>query len=159
MKHFLYLGAGVLLAAAATSCVDDDYDLSDIDSTVRVQVNDLTVPVNIDPFTMESIFDIDPNDPDATVQVVDGVYAIVREGDFTTDEIKIGSLRLAADDFESAGTVLETGVSGQVPGGIDITVPFHTEEVSVSSESDAVPVEITEIDKIGATFTINASSG
>lgn len=154
MKHFLYLGAGVLLAAAATSCVDDDYDLSDIDSTVRVQVNDLTVPVNIDPFTMESIFDIDPNDPDATVQVVDGVYAIVREGDFTTDEIKIGSLRLAADDFESAGTVLETGVSGQVPGGIDITVPFHTEEVSVSSESDAVPVEITEIDKIGATFTI-----
>lgn len=56
MNHFLRLSAGTLAAIALTACVDDKYDLSDIDTTVQVEVNDLTLPVNIDPFTMSSIF-------------------------------------------------------------------------------------------------------
>lgn len=83
MKHFLLLSAGVIAASALTGCVDDKYDLSDIDTTVKVEVNDLTVPVNIDPITMKTIFDINEDDPDATVKELDGVYAIVRSGSFS----------------------------------------------------------------------------
>lgn len=155
MKHFLYSGAGLLLAAAATSCVDDNYDLSDIDTTVRVQVNDLTVPVNIDPFTMESIFDLDPDDPNETAQVVDGVYAIVREGEFTSDNISVDNIYLDSDVSETATTVIETGVSGSLPGGHNLEVPFYTNPIHVSSESNSVPVEIKEIQKVGANFTVN----
>lgn len=94
MKHFLLLCAGVIAASAFTSCVDDNYDLSDIDTTVKVEVNDLTIPINIDQFTMETIFDINEDDPEATVKVLNGVYAIVRSGSFSSNEIKFQPIHL-----------------------------------------------------------------
>lgn len=37
-----------------TSCIDDNYDLSDVDTTSRINVNDLVLPVNIDPINASS---------------------------------------------------------------------------------------------------------
>lgn len=48
MKHYLLYAAGLIAAASVTSCVDDKYDLSDIDTTARIQVDNLTIPVNVD---------------------------------------------------------------------------------------------------------------
>ncbi len=51
MKHFnfnLSLFCAAVAAMPLVGCIDDNYDLSDIDTTVRVQVNDLEVPVNLD---------------------------------------------------------------------------------------------------------------
>ena len=72
MKFYPYLQLGVSLIASLslTSCIDDSYDLSDIDTTVKVQVNDLTVPVNIDAITMKSILNLKE---DGIVREVDGV--------------------------------------------------------------------------------------
>ena len=50
------------------------YDLSDIDTTVRVDVNSLVIPINLDEIQLKSIFDIDTEDPDAKVKLIDGQY-------------------------------------------------------------------------------------
>ena len=41
--HKLVSATMLLGIATMSSCIDNDYDLSDIDSTVRVDVNDLAV--------------------------------------------------------------------------------------------------------------------
>lgn len=155
MKHFLLLSAGVIAASALTGCVDDKYDLSDIDTTVKVEVNDLTVPVNIDPFTMRTILDIDEDDPDATIKVFDGVYAIVRSGTFASGEIKFQPIILNSSVTASSTTTINTGYSGTIPGGIKIALPFSTEEVSVAYSSSAIPSEVAGITSLGADFSIN----
>ena len=58
-------------------CVDDNYDLSDIDTTVGVTVDQLVIPINLDEITLGNIITIDD---DSEVKIVDGKYMIVREG-------------------------------------------------------------------------------
>lgn len=51
-----WLAAALPLLAG---CVNDDYDLSDIDTTTRVSVNDLILPVNIDAITLGDVISVD----------------------------------------------------------------------------------------------------
>ena len=53
--NHLLTGTSALLALGLTACVDDNYDLSDIDTTTRVSINDLVVPANIDEVTLGDI--------------------------------------------------------------------------------------------------------
>ena len=45
MKHFKFMltGMSALSLLALSSCMDDAYDLSDIDTTARLQVKELTL--------------------------------------------------------------------------------------------------------------------
>lgn len=81
----LALGSVVSL----TSCIDDKYDLSDIDTTVQVNVNDLTLPLNLDEITLENIFNLDEN---SCIKDVDGKYAIIKEGTISSDNIKVNAV-------------------------------------------------------------------
>lgn len=38
-------------ACSLVSCINNDYDLSDIDTTVGIAVNDLVIPVNLGIFS------------------------------------------------------------------------------------------------------------
>ena len=52
----------ILLAAAGTmtvSCVDNNYKLSDLDTTVGVSVNNLTIPLNVDSLLLDQVLDLD----------------------------------------------------------------------------------------------------
>lgn len=86
-----------------TSCVDDKYDLSDIDTTVKVDVNHLTIPVNIDQIDLSSIIDLDEED---NIKVIDGQYVIVEEGDFNSDEINIPDITLSTPHIPTSETVI-----------------------------------------------------
>lgn len=61
----------VALAALSllTGCIDDSYDLSDVDTTTRVNINDLVLPVNIDPVTLGDVISIDPDSKIQTVSI------------------------------------------------------------------------------------------
>lgn len=79
--------------ALLTGCVDDNYDLSDIDTTSRINVNNLVLPVNIDPVKLGDVIKIDPG---STIQTVNingqQFYALIQDGDFQSQEVKIGSV-------------------------------------------------------------------
>lgn len=85
------------LAASAllmlSSCIDDKYDLSDIDTTTELKVNDLTVPVNLKSITLDEVIEVDENDPNATIKYVtignERYYAIEKHGSFHAEPTSI----------------------------------------------------------------------
>ena len=97
MKFKLF-AIGVALAMLTVSCFDDNYDLSDIDTTSKVLVKDLVIPVKLGDVMLSDIIDPDPDSDSKIQQVeVDGkkVYAVVQSGTFDSDDIKID--RVEAD--------------------------------------------------------------
>ena len=51
----------LVIPFAVSGCIDEDYDLSDIDGTVELQVKDFTIPMNIDDIKLSNIINIDVN--------------------------------------------------------------------------------------------------
>ena len=80
----------------SSSCINSDYDLSNIDTTSEFRVNNLIIPMNIDKITLESVLDLPE---DSKLQKVtferDGEqvteYAVIEEGTFNSDIIDIPS--------------------------------------------------------------------
>lgn len=145
-------------AVAMTSCVDDNYDLSDVDTTAKVQVNDLTIPVNIDPITLGSIFDIDNEDPDAVIKEIDGAYAVVKSGTFTSSDIKIDPVLLSGTVGGAVSSSIPTGAGGQQPSaGMVLSLPITSDNISYSYSTGSVPAEILSIDNVTARFTLSCS--
>ena len=111
MIRFYRWSFGALLALTCVSCIDDNYDLSDINTDMRFQVNDLTIPVNIDQIEMRSILDLKE---DGTVKEVNGEYAILENGDFTSGEINIPQFTIASPYIEPYSETLQVS-SGTYP--------------------------------------------
>lgn len=80
--------AALAAGMALSGCTDNDYDLSDIDTTVKVQVNDLVVPVNLSEIVLSDVIKIDNNEGDI-IREIDGEYVILKNGDFHSDDIKV----------------------------------------------------------------------
>ena len=58
-KHYWLLGLSTAVLLATSSCVDNAYDLSDIDTNVRLQVKDLVIPMNIEAANLDQVLDLD----------------------------------------------------------------------------------------------------
>ena len=82
--HLLSLLCGFVLVG----CVNNDYDLSDIDTTARFNINDLVIPVNIDGVTLKKVMDLSET---SKIKVVDGEYAVVEDGTFKSNKIEVAS--------------------------------------------------------------------
>lgn len=93
----------LLLGVALTGCVDDNYDLSDIDTTSRFDVKDLTIPVNIDEITLSNILDI-KDDSKIKLITIDGreFYAFTETGTFDSDPIYVKKVFAKAPVLESS---------------------------------------------------------
>lgn len=154
MKHYLLYAAGLIAATSVTSCVDDKYDLSDIDTTARIQVDNLTIPVNVDAITLSSLFDLDPDDPDAKIKVVNGTYAVVESGEFHSGNVHVNPINASGIAGTPQTNNVNTGMSGNVRPGVDLEIPFSTTGVDFTFESYDVPAEITEIDRVGGSFSV-----
>jgi len=98
----------VTTAVALTGCVDDNYDLSDIDTTTRIQVNDLVLPVNIDAVMLSDVISIDEDSKIQTV-TIDGkeFYALSEKGDFNSDDIFIEKVTATAPSLDPTMRTLE----------------------------------------------------
>ncbi len=55
--HLLAVGSAAVVMLGA--CVDDNYSLDDIDTTTRITVDNLTLPVNIDAVTLADVITYD----------------------------------------------------------------------------------------------------
>ena len=154
MKQILVSMAGLIACTAITGCVDDKYDLSDIDTTSKFTVSDLTIPVNMDPFTLSSMFDLDEENPDERVKIIDGVYAIVQNGSFFSSEVSINRIELQGIAGDPVYTTVNTGYSGRIPAGQEISFGISTSPVALSYSSSSVPVEIQKIGGIKGSFRI-----
>lgn len=92
IKHYLLPSLPLVAAFLLAGCIDNNYDLSDLDTSVKVDVNDLTVPVNIGGITLNSLIDVEDSE-NISKEIYDGkeIFVFHSEGDFGSDDIHINS--------------------------------------------------------------------
>ena len=138
------MSAGVM---ALTSCFNKDYDLSDIDTNVRIPMNDLVIPLNMSAITLESVLDLDEDDPDERIKRVNGVYAVVEEGDFTSSNVNINPIRIAGfKDVTSSTKITVTNryQDRTIPDKeVVVTDYILTDRRLLSCDVTSEPVELT----------------
>ena len=90
MAFAFALPAGILL----TGCTDDNYDLSDIDTTSRIKVDNLTIPVNIDPIKLGDVIKLESESKFQSVEINgQEFYALVHDGSFKSEDISIAGVK------------------------------------------------------------------
>lgn len=165
-RHILFRLAPAVITLASlpalTGCIDDKYDLSDVDTTVRVNVDNLTVPVNIDAITLGSILDLNE---DSKVKEVDGAYAYVNEGDFHSSGIRVSPIHIPAPQVTPTTVTLNIPPNpfsaprrGSRAAG-SLSVDFTGPSTTFTAQTDGVSTSISSIEKVGGTLslTINVS--
>lgn len=126
--------AAIILAAGSivSSCTDDKYDLSDIDTTTEIKVVDLTVPVNFKDITMDNIISVDDENPDAVIKVrtINGkqVFFFSKGGSFEANPKSIALVEAPAPEhIESTDvTISRVTPSGARPKAVGSEVIEYT---------------------------------
>ncbi len=145
------LFAGLAVSGAFTSCVDDDYDLTeDIDLTVTVG-GDLSIPASsTEPITLAKILDLD-NESSIIAAAADnkwglkqGDYVLVQDG--SSDENKIDVPVVELKDIK--GSIYDF----EVPPFVNVGMPTITVETNsmindLTVSADDVTTEIVAVDK------------
>lgn len=79
------------MTIATQSCIDKNYDLSNVDTNIMVPVENLTIPVSVDPVQLHSILDLEEN---SQIKERNGKYAVVVEGEFETENIMVNKFQI-----------------------------------------------------------------
>lgn len=99
---------GCASALLFSGCIDDAYDLSDIDTTSRVNVNGLVIPVNIDQITLDDIITFDENSKIQPVTIGgERFYALTESGEFNSEDIRIDEVKADSPEIPSSEAVLQ----------------------------------------------------
>lgn len=157
----------LLFALSLLACVDDKYDLTDIDSTVGVKVNDLVVPLKLDAITLQNFFDLEDN---SQIKEINGEYAILEEGSFESNSIEIPSFVIPAPEIAAISDTLDLVSYGfddslqkygnqsaylDIPNDFcvfDAEIPENSSYFSIVAQN--IDVALVKIDEIGANFLI-----
>lgn len=108
MTHRLSrLALATVPVVVLSSCVDSNYDLSDVDTTTRITVNDLVIPVNIDEIKLLDIIDIDADSKIKVVTIGDKeFYALSETGSFSSDAIYVEKITADAPVMDPTSRTL-----------------------------------------------------
>lgn len=113
MKHNYLKYAALMFATPLvfTGCVDNNYDLSDIDTTTRIPVTDLTIPLNLKSILLDDVIDLSDND-NISVSEINGkkVYAIEQSGTIEYDNVSIDPVHVNAPSISSNSISLNASV-------------------------------------------------
>ncbi len=155
MKNKIAWMSGACLCLALSACVDDNYDLSDVDTTVKVPVNNLTVPVNIEPVQLKNILDIDDDSP---VKEINGQYAISETGHFESSQIEVDDIVLDVPHLDDSKTIINLGGSSSSPRAAsfptEIRYNIASEQRDLIFKSDFESTYITAVSKVGCDLSL-----
>ncbi len=145
--------SGILL----TGCIDDNYDLSDIDTTVKVPVDNLVIPVNIDDVHLKNIMELSDG---SVIKVIDGQYTVQYDGTFESAPIKIDPITMEAPNLSAVHANIPTaGVAQILEQTGQIEFPLPACGVQYSYQCADVSADIEAISDIGTVFTIKVCIG
>lgn len=144
------------VALSFSSCIDDDYDLSDIDTTAEFQVKDLVLPVNIDEIKLQSIIDLPEG---GQIKIVNDEYVFVQDGEYESSDVSIPQVYLDAPQVPSVVTTVDLYQSGVMPQSLfpsdfELNYPIGEQLSQFSYNTSAVSDFIVDMEKIGADFNI-----
>lgn len=146
--NYKHLVLGVLTLPLVASCVKDDYDLSDIDTTSRFNVNDLVIPVNIAPVTLGDIITYDENSKIKPI-TIDGkeFYALTETGRFHSEAIKIASVTAPAPSLNPSESHFDpVSTAGVAASTAAVTVTYEMKPMGNELHYNAGHVDDAIID-------------
>ncbi len=155
MNPILPCMAGASMLLALTACVDDKYDLSNVDTTVKIPVNDLALPVNLEPVLLENLFNIDPDDPNCQMKVVNGEYAMSQQGNFESDPIEIESISLGHPHVNGSVNVINIASPvSRAQNMTQVSYALRSDEREFTYESSYVSNYIRGVDNVTCQLTL-----
>lgn len=159
MKNILLRAVLTLLVLIpVSSCIDKNYDLSDIDTTSQLKVKDLVVPLNIDVITLGDIFNVKENDNIQEVSLNGNkFYAIHKKGAFHSDKFVIPSFTSPAPNLLPDIINYHTGITSQTIGNrltLPMAQPIENDLIYKAEGIDGSIVTLDDIYTDRLTFTI-----
>ncbi len=162
-RTLLALAATMLLT---TACVDDNYDLSDIDGTIGISVNELTIPLKVDSISLNQIIEIEEGDQIKIVEDENGkkIYAITEEGTFESDPIDVPgfttnkpSIDLIHEELTPEEIITAKALGGaRKTNSVVYKISNATEKFETTSDKvDSALISLHRIDVINTTFEAN----
>lgn len=141
--------AAAALLAGASACVDDNYDLSDIDTTVRVEVRNLTLPMHLDPIIMEDIIKLQS---DGKVQIIDGKYTVIQDGKITSSDVKIDPVHINAPTIATVTDVIDR--NGVPAPDEPINFTLKVKPSAFNFVSDDITTDIVDVTRVNGEMSI-----
>lgn len=155
LKHHALAGSAVLSLLALSACVNDDYDLSDIDTTVHLQTKELTVPINLDYLTLDQVMDLD--DDSEIVKDVDEngnpIYAVKKEGTFNSSTIKVDPFTVAKPSITPTSNTLALTppAAGSPTGLLGYYIIINVDPTDINTSASDIDEAIQQMDVLSVT--------
>ena len=162
-QHYWLAGLSSVVLIAATSCVDNDYDLSDIDTTARLQVKELVVPMNIEEAILDQVLDLDDDSEVKKIELEDGsfIYAVKKDGSFNSDPIHISEFTASKPNITPIVSTLDLvdlrTAAEYVPGGITAYYDIKTDPTEIKSEASDIDKSIYTVKKLDVNTKIKTT--
>lgn len=123
--------SGLMSIAACsmlTGCVDDKYDLTDIDTTSQFTVKELTIPVNLEEIRLDKVINLDDNENISTIPGPDGDYYAIKkggeeDGKIETSNFTLGSVHVNAPSIQPSNITVPVNGIPSIPGLGGNTLP------------------------------------
>lgn len=166
IKHSI-IGLSAFSLIALSSCFDNDYDLGDIDTTVKVRAN-LTVPIQLDNITLDQVLDIDDDSEIVKTKIAGEnggdslyIYAVKKMGTFKSDPIEIDQFITSDPDIQPTHSTLNltpiTDAVDKLPGtiqdklgnGLTAYYDITTDSVTFDTSAEGLDEALKDIEKIG----------
>lgn len=93
---------GLSLSFSLTSCTDNDYDLSDIDTNARFSVNDLIIPINLDEIKLDYVIDLKT---DSKIKKNDDGYTYIVDGEFASNTITVKPFTTNSSQYQTSKSI------------------------------------------------------
>ncbi|MBQ0084635.1 MAG: hypothetical protein KBS65_00145 [Prevotella sp.] len=155
LKFIIVLFSVMTLA----SCINDDYDLSDIETTIGIPVEGLEVPINIEATQLESVLKIDEG---SIIKKDENGYYLIKEGDFgPSNPIKVNTFTAAAPTIAPIVSTLDLQgemtrkkmATGELIGYYNL----KESSTNVSTNASNIDKAIVDISEVGATAELKVS--
>ncbi|MBD5371669.1 MAG: hypothetical protein HDR80_11140 [Bacteroides sp.] len=108
MKRYLIPATPLAAMLLLTGCMDNNYDLANIDTTSKLNVNGLIVPVNANPLTLDDVMDAEDYTAGTSGKLVkygtgdSQFYAYIYDGTFESENITIDSFEVVPSRMDDS---------------------------------------------------------
>ncbi len=138
--------AGALTMMLFSGCKDDSLDLSDIDTKMKFEIDNLVLPLKLDPIEFDDMVDLADTEG---IEIINGEYVLLKKGEFSSQEINIRDIQSDATmEFEPPTPVEIPMIAGQ-------SYPLSETEFPFSYSYNNVDKYIKRIDSGKVDLTLN----
>lgn len=136
----------MLSVVSLSGCIDNNYDLSDLDTTTEIKVKDLVLPLNLEAVKLGDIISIKEGSEFQEVTLNgETFYAVNKSGSFSSDRIYIPGFSAPAPVLQNS--VLEFAVPGAKASVLDFSLPLRNPiERAVSYKATGIDPAILSVD-------------